>query len=64
MIPAKAQIEKVLKQIPNDCSIEDVQHHLYIVLTIERRLAMADRGKAVSRTEASKRLRKWLTKEA
>ena len=60
MVNAKQQVTKVLDNLPDDCSIEDVQYHLYIVETIRRRLELADRGETVSLTEAEKRLEKWL----
>jgi hypothetical protein len=45
MANAKKLIARVLENLPDDCSIEDVQYHLYVVAKICRRLALADRGK-------------------
>ena len=60
MVNAKKQVERVLEQLPDDCSIEDVQYHLYVVETIRRRLELADQGQQVVLSEAQKRLEKWL----
>jgi len=60
MANAKQQVVKVLENLPDDCSIEDVQYHLYVVETIRRRLELADRGEVVSLSDAEWRLEKWL----
>lgn len=57
---AKQQVEKVLEKLPDDCSLEDVQYHLYVVEKLRRRVEMAERGEYVSLSEAERRLEKWL----
>lgn len=59
---AKSQVRDVLDRLPDDCSIEDVQYHLYVVEKIRRRIEQADAGRAVPHSEAEKRLEKWLIK--
>ena len=57
---AKEQVSRILQQLPEDCSIEDVQYELYVMETIRQRLAAADEGKFVSHAEVEQRLGKWL----
>lgn len=58
----KSQAQVVLDRLPDDCTIEDVQYHLYVVEKIRRRIEQADTGQTVPHTEAEKRLEKWLIK--
>jgi hypothetical protein len=58
----KAQAREVLERLPDDCSLEDVQYHLYVAEKLRRRIAQADAGQAVPQAEAEKRLDKWLIK--
>jgi hypothetical protein len=57
---AKQQVQKVLEQLPDDCSLEDVQYQLYVIQKIRSRSQMADAGQFVSQKEAEKRMDKWL----
>lgn len=59
---AKAQVRQVLDLLPDDCSLEDVQYHLYVAEKLRRRMAQADAGQAVPHREAEERLDKWLIK--
>jgi hypothetical protein len=59
---AKAQVIEVLDKLPDDCTIEDIQYHLYVREKLRHRIEQADAGQAVSHTEAEKRLDKWLIK--
>ncbi len=62
MPSTKEQIAEVLKRLPDDCTIEDVQYELYVLETLQRRIEMADRGDFVSQAEAEDRMRKWTGK--
>jgi len=60
MVSVKRQIEKILEQLPDDCSVEEVQYHLYVVEKIRRRLEMADHEDFVPQSEVEERMKKWL----
>jgi predicted transcriptional regulator len=62
MVNVKRQVQEILKHLPEDCSVEDVQYHLYVIEKIRRRLESAARGEVVPQSEAEKRLEKWLIK--
>ena len=59
---AKSQAREVLDRLPDDCTIEDVQYHLYVVEKLRRRVEQADSGLAVPQSEAEMRLEKWLNR--
>ena len=38
MEAVKQEVSKLLTRLPDDCSLEDVQYHLYVLQKIERGL--------------------------
>ncbi|MBI4745098.1 MAG: hypothetical protein HY786_00770, partial [Deltaproteobacteria bacterium] len=46
----------------DDCSLEDVQYHLYVLQKIERGLKDAAEGRTYTQEEVEKRMAKWLGK--
>lgn len=61
MSTAKQEVAQLLSKLPEDCTLEDVQYHLYVVEKIQRGLERAEKEGAVSQQEAEKRLVQWLT---
>ena len=60
MSAVKEEVETVLRQMPPDGTLEDVQYGLYVVEKIKRGLADIEAGRTVSQEEVEKRLSKWL----
>lgn len=40
MSTAKHEVELLLKKLPDNCSLEDVQYHLYVLEKVRRGLAI------------------------
>ena len=60
----KRQVREVLDRLPDDCTIEDVQYHLYVVDKIRRRQEAVERGEQlVPQSEAESRLERWRLKQ-
>ena len=59
---AKQEVKSLLQKLPDDCSIEDVQYHLYVIEKVNRGLQRAKKEGSLSQQEVEKRLRKWLSK--
>ncbi len=38
MQSAKEEVRKLLESLPDDCELEDIQYHLYVLQKIERGL--------------------------
>lgn len=57
---AKAEMMKMLEALPDDCSWEDIQYHIYVREKVERGIAAADAGDVVSQKEAERRVGEWL----
>jgi hypothetical protein len=45
MQTVKQEVSAPLKRLPEDCSLEDIQYHLYVLQKIERGLQDAKEGK-------------------
>jgi hypothetical protein len=62
LVTAKQEVESLLAKLPDDCSLEDIQYHLYVIEKVRLGLDKADKEGAISQDEAERRLDKWLTK--
>lgn len=62
MSTAKKEVESLLKRLPEDCSLEDIQYHLYVIDKVHQGLEAADTQGSVPQEEVEQRLGKWLTK--
>jgi hypothetical protein len=58
---SKQAVEQLLNKLPDDCSVEDVQYHLYVLDKVQRGLEDARVNGTVSQDEVESRLSKWLT---
>jgi len=47
--------------LPDDCTIEDVQYHLYILEKIRRGVESAEAGRVKTQEEVEERFSQWLT---
>jgi len=62
MSTAKEEVRKMLDQIPDDASFEDIQYHIYVREKIERGLKDVEEGRVLSQEEVEHRMSKWLGK--
>lgn len=61
----KQTVRQILDRLPDDCTIEDVLYHLYVIRSVERGLAEADAGKTIPHEQVVEDLRKkWLVGDA
>ena len=61
MSTAKNEVQQLLNTLPDDCSLEDIQYHLYVIEKVRNGLAIADSQGTLSQEEVEQRLGKWLT---
>jgi hypothetical protein len=54
----KQQVRELLDRLPDDCSLDDVLYHLYVVRSIEKGIADADAGRVIPHTEVAEALRR------
>lgn len=60
MAKAKKEAIELIEQLPEDCSFEDIQYHLYVREKVERGLGDLKAGKVLSQREVERRMKKWL----
>ena len=61
MSAAKQEVEALLRKLPDECTLEDIQYHLYVIEKVQRGIDVAERSGAVSQEDAEQRLPKWTT---
>ncbi len=60
-VPTKETVRALLDRLPDDCSLDDVLYHLYVIQAVEQGRADAAAGRTVSHQEVAEALRrKWL----
>jgi predicted transcriptional regulator len=60
-VQGKEAVRALLDRLPDDCSVEDVLYHLYVLQSVERGQADTAAGRTVPHEEVDRALRrKWL----
>ena len=62
MASAKQFVLDVLKALPDDCSVEDVQYELYVRQKVAHGEQAADAGEIVPHEDVVREAREWLQK--
>ena len=60
MSAAKQEVLNLLQSLPDDCSLEDIQYHLYVALKIKKSEARIQTEGTISHEEVEQRLSKWV----
>jgi hypothetical protein len=61
MSTAKEEVHALLTKLPDDCSLEDIQYHLYVIEKVRNGLEASDSQGAIPQEEVEQRFGKWLT---
>lgn len=56
----KEEVKRLLDQIPDDSTFEDIQYHIYVREKIERGLKDVAEGRVLSHEDVERRMAKWL----
>lgn len=57
---ARQEVSDLLRRLPDDCTLEDIQYHLYVFQKIERGMKGAAEGRVYTQEEVEKIMAKWL----
>lgn len=60
MNAAKEQVMRILEILPEDASLEDIQHHIYVRQKIDHGLEDVQAGRTLSEEEFDRRMARWL----
>jgi len=61
MNTAKDEVKSLLNKLPEDCTLEDVQYHLYVIEKIQRGISRAETEDTMPQEEVERKFSKWTT---
>ena len=61
MVAAKQEVQEIIRNLPDNCTYEDIQYHLYVVEKIKNGITRAENGEVSSHQDAELRLAKWIS---
>jgi len=59
---AKQEVQELLRELPDDATLEDIQYHIYVKQKIAQGLADVRAGRVISQADIEKRFSRWLEK--
>ncbi len=60
MSKAKEEVTQLLSRLPDDCTLEDIQYHLYVLQQVEKGLTDLEKGNIYTHEQVKERMAKWL----
>ena len=60
MQTARQEVEQMLRNLPEDSTLEDIHYHLYVLEKIKRGQEDIANGRRFTQKEARERLSRWL----
>lgn len=60
MSPTKQTAINLINSLPDDCTLDDIQYHLFVRRSVERGLQDIDAGRVLSVDEMERRVGQWL----
>jgi len=62
METAKEEVQRILKSLPDDATLEDIQYRIYVRQAIAAGLRDVQEGRVVSQEEVERRMARWTEK--
>ena len=62
MQTVKQEVGSLINNLPDDCSFDDIQYHLYVLQKIKNGLRDAREGNVYTQEEMEERMAKWIRK--
>ena len=62
MSAIKDEAYKMITNLPENCTYEDIQYHLYVIEKIQKGKERAATGETLSHAKAKERMSKWLSR--
>lgn len=56
MVAVKQEAQKMIQNLPDNCTDEDIQYHLYVIEKIKNGISRAKDGEVSSHQEAKQRM--------
>lgn len=62
MATAKDEVKSLLDKLPDDCTLEDVQYHLYVAEKIQRGINRGEKESTLSQAEVERKFGEFTSK--
>lgn len=62
MNTAKEEVRSLLDNLPDECVLEDIQYHLYVVEKIKKGIDRGNTEGLLSQEDVERKFSKWTTK--
>jgi hypothetical protein len=60
MNTVKSDVINMVNSLPEDCSYEDIQYHLYVIEKVKHSQKVSEEQGSIPQNEIENRLNKWL----
>ena len=61
MESAKEEAIQLIRRLPDDTTLEDIQYHLYVQQKVRRGMQDVEEGRVYSQEEVEKRMKRWVS---
>jgi hypothetical protein len=61
MSTTKEEVKSLLEKLSDECTLEDVQYHLYVVEKIQKGIKRANNENTLNQSEVEKEFSQWTT---
>ena len=61
MESAKEEAIQLIRRLPDDTTLEEIQYHLYVQQKVRRGMQDVEGGKVYSQEEVEKRMKRWVS---
>jgi ribosomal protein S20 len=61
MLTAKEEVKSLLNTLTDDCTIEDIQYHLYVIEKVQRGIERAEKEGVIEQEEIERKFSKWMS---
>jgi predicted transcriptional regulator len=61
MESAKEEAMQLIRRLPDDTTLEEIQYHLYVQQKVRRGMQDVEAGKVYSQEEVEKRMKRWVS---
>ena len=62
MVRPKDEVRRILENVPDDATFEDIQYRIYVCQRIKRGLKDMEEGRLLTQKEVERRMAKWLAR--
>lgn len=62
MTTAKDEVKSLLEKLPDDCTLEDIQYHLYVAEKVQRGIERVEKESVMSQDEVERKFGEFTSK--